>query len=103
MNAPLKSMASIRSTLDSARRHDGRFLRGAERSIAVNALLDGTSLGGRARELAGRSVMIATRDPFALGSRIAAVSVANVWTTIFGVPLVPEVNSTHSVSQQAGG
>jgi acyl-coenzyme A synthetase/AMP-(fatty) acid ligase len=65
MNAPPECMPSIRSTLHSERSREERFLHGAERSVDVRALLAGTSLGVRGRELAGRSVMVATHDPFA--------------------------------------
>jgi acyl-coenzyme A synthetase/AMP-(fatty) acid ligase len=39
-----------------------RFLWGTGRSVAIDALRTGSCLGGRLRELAGRSVLIATHD-----------------------------------------
>ena len=42
-----------------------RFLWGATASVCLGHLLDGTSLGSRVADLAGRSVLIATRDQFA--------------------------------------
>jgi hypothetical protein len=42
-----------------------RFLWGATASVCLDHFLNGTCLGGRVAELAGRSVLIATRDQFA--------------------------------------
>src|SRR5213593_559833 len=65
MTTPPHLMASIRDSLDKAPEGPARFLWGATASVCLGDLLDGTSLGGRAAELAGRSVLIATRDQFA--------------------------------------
>jgi len=56
---------AIRDTLGSAAVGVGRFLWGADASIALSDLLHGTSLGGRLLELAGRSVLVATQDQLA--------------------------------------
>jgi acyl-coenzyme A synthetase/AMP-(fatty) acid ligase len=58
-------MTSIRDRLGNAPEGQARFLWGATASVCLGDLLDGTSLGGRAAELAGRSVLIATRDQLA--------------------------------------
>jgi acyl-coenzyme A synthetase/AMP-(fatty) acid ligase len=42
-----------------------RFLWGATASVCLDHFLKGTSLGGRVAELAGRSVLVATRDQLA--------------------------------------
>jgi acyl-coenzyme A synthetase/AMP-(fatty) acid ligase len=57
-------MASIRDSLGHAPEGPARFLWGATASVCLGDLIHipGTSLGGRVAELAGRSVLIATRD-----------------------------------------
>jgi acyl-coenzyme A synthetase/AMP-(fatty) acid ligase len=65
MNAPPKTMASIRDRLANAPGGAERCLWGGAGSVCLGRLLDSTSLGGRVAELAGRSVLIATRDQFA--------------------------------------
>src|SRR5438445_7458927 len=62
MNTRPPPMASIRDSLDHAPDGPARFLWGAASSVCLGHLVTGTSLGGRAAELAGRSVLIATRD-----------------------------------------
>jgi len=65
MNTPPSPMASIRDSLGHAPEGPERFLWGATASAGLGPRLDATALGGRAAELAGRSVLIATRDQFA--------------------------------------
>ena len=65
MSAPLNRMTSIRDRLGNAPGGPERFLWGATACVCLGHLLNGTSLGGRAAELAGRSVLIATRDQLA--------------------------------------
>ena len=62
MNTPPSLIASIRASLGSAPKGRERFLWGGRGGVSFDRLLDSTSLGGRAAELAGRSVLIATRD-----------------------------------------
>src|SRR3989441_453288 len=62
MNTPPNRMASIRDSLGNAPEGPERFLWGASASVCLGHVPNGTSLGGRAAELAGRSVLIATRD-----------------------------------------
>src|SRR5258707_3189155 len=65
MNTPPRPIGSIRDRLGSAPAGPERFLWGATAGVSVGHLLNGTILGGRAVELAGRSVLVATRDQFA--------------------------------------
>ena len=65
MNTPPNPIASIRDRLDSAPAGPERFLWGATAGVCVSHLLHGTILGGRAADLAGRSVLVATQDQFA--------------------------------------
>jgi acyl-coenzyme A synthetase/AMP-(fatty) acid ligase len=58
-------MASIRDSLRHAPDGSARCLWGATTGVCLGSLVTGTSFGGRAAELAGRSVLIATRDQFA--------------------------------------
>ena len=55
-------MKSILAALADAPAAAPRVLWGAPASVAVDDLAQRTSLGGRRRELAGRSVLVATRD-----------------------------------------
>jgi acyl-coenzyme A synthetase/AMP-(fatty) acid ligase len=59
------SRSSIRDKLGHTPEVPPRFLWGAATSACLGHLLNGTTLGGRSAELAGRSVLIATRDQFA--------------------------------------
>src|SRR2546425_11847150 len=54
-----------RDSLGSASDSSGRFLWGANTSVSLSDLRLGSSLGGRLRELAGRAVLVATRDQLA--------------------------------------
>jgi acyl-coenzyme A synthetase/AMP-(fatty) acid ligase len=65
MNTPPNPIASIRDRLGSAPEGPERFLWGATGSVSLGHLLKGTILRGRAAELAGRSVLVATHDQFA--------------------------------------
>jgi len=57
-------MTSILDRLASAGDESERFLWGAAATVSLGELLRGTSLGGRLPDLAGRSVLVATRDQF---------------------------------------
>jgi acyl-coenzyme A synthetase/AMP-(fatty) acid ligase len=83
-------MTSIRGLLRGGPAPSGRFLWGATGSFALTDLLCGTSLGGRLEELAGRSVLIATRDP--LAAALALVELDGVARRlVVGTPdLAPE-------------
>lgn len=66
MSAPPTSIASIRDRLaDAAAQEPERFLWGSAATVSLSHLLTATSFGERAAELAGRCVLIASRDPFA--------------------------------------
>jgi acyl-coenzyme A synthetase/AMP-(fatty) acid ligase len=65
MNRPPHPTASIRDRLGDATACAERFLWGATASVCFSHLLNGTTLGGRTAELAGRSVLVVTRDQFA--------------------------------------
>jgi acyl-coenzyme A synthetase/AMP-(fatty) acid ligase len=66
-------MASIRDSLDHAPGAPARFLWGAATGVCLDQLVTGTSLGGRVAELAGRSVLIYTRDHFAAALALIAL------------------------------
>src|SRR5439155_10180608 len=65
MSMPPKPMASIRSRLSNSPDGPERFLWGAGDSVRLDRLVNSTIFGGRVAELAGRSVLITTRDQFA--------------------------------------
>src|SRR5881628_3756547 len=62
MKAPKVQISSIRSRI--AQDADGRFISGAEHTVALRELIGGTSLGGSLPQLAGRSVLLALTDQF---------------------------------------
>jgi acyl-coenzyme A synthetase/AMP-(fatty) acid ligase len=65
MSRPPNPTASIRDRLGDATASAERFLWGATASVCFGHLLNGTTLRGRTADLAGRSVLVATRDQFA--------------------------------------
>jgi hypothetical protein len=65
MNTPPKANASIRDWLSNAPEGPRRFLWSVRAGVCLDDLLTGTTLGGRTAEVAGRCVLIATRDQFA--------------------------------------
>jgi len=69
----------------------GGFFRGTKGSVAFADLVDGTSLAGRLLELAGRSVLLATRDQ--LAAALALVELDGVARRIVLWP--PDVAATH--------
>src|SRR5947209_7522380 len=65
MTTPPSPMASIRDSLGNTPAGRQRFLWGATASVCLGDLLSGTTLGGRAAELAGQSVLVAASDQYA--------------------------------------
>jgi len=65
MSTPPNAIASIRDRLADTPRESERVLAGAAGSVRFAKLLNATSLRGGAAQLAGRSVLVATRDQFA--------------------------------------
>jgi acyl-coenzyme A synthetase/AMP-(fatty) acid ligase len=65
MNTPPSARASLRDRLGNAPEGSQRFLWGATAGVCLGHVLNGTSLGGRRAEVAGRSVLITTRHQFA--------------------------------------
>ena len=59
---------SLWSALSAAGDLSGRFVFGAEASIALNDLVSGSSLYGRGEELSGRSVLVMTTNQFTTAS-----------------------------------
>jgi acyl-coenzyme A synthetase/AMP-(fatty) acid ligase len=59
---PQSDRGLLRDALSAAKHRPDRFLRGAEASASLAALVQGSSLGGRRDELRGRSVLLAARD-----------------------------------------
>ena len=91
---------SLRVKLRSAPDCGGRFLWGATASVALGDLLRGTSLGGHLGELAGRSVLIATRDQ--LAAAVALIELDGVARRL--IVCTPDLSSEHlpSVIAKAG-
>ena len=63
-------LSSIRGMLNNDEDRSSRFLIGSKSQIAIEALRNGTSLGGRLKELAGKSVLVATHDQLAAAMAI---------------------------------
>ena len=80
----------LRRHLDGPQSADRLFL-GANRNVAFADLLGGTSLGGRLSELAGRSVLLATRDQ--LAAALALVELDGVARRIVLCP--PDLSAGH--------
>jgi acyl-coenzyme A synthetase/AMP-(fatty) acid ligase len=64
-NTPPDAQTSIRRRLGDAPEGPPRFLWGAAADLRLDRLLNGTTLGGRGTEVAGRSVLVDTLDQFA--------------------------------------
>src|SRR4051812_47438894 len=65
MSTPPRPIASIRDRLGNAPDGAARFLWGAAASVCLEDLPRGTSLGGRAKELAGKAVLVICQDQLA--------------------------------------
>jgi len=65
MSTPPRPITSIRHRLGNAPESPARFLWGATASVCLGDLSGSTSLGGRRAELAGKSVLVVTRDQLA--------------------------------------
>jgi acyl-coenzyme A synthetase/AMP-(fatty) acid ligase len=91
MNTPLNPGTSIRARLADAREGRERFLWGATASVCLGHLVNGTSLGGRTAELAGRSVLIVTRDQCA--AALALIELDGIARRL--IVCTPDVVSAH--------
>ena len=95
-------MASILDSLGHAPEDPERYLWGATARVCLDALVtrQGTSLGGRAAALAGRSVLVATRDP--LAAALALIELDGVARRLIVCP--PDVPAAHrpALVAQAG-
>src|SRR5205823_10888995 len=96
--APMKS---TRGALGAAPAAAPRILWGAPARVAVEDLAQRTSLGGRRRELAGRSVLVATRDQ--LPAAVALLELDGLARRIVVCP--PDIAAEHmpAVIATAGG
>src|SRR6266849_4367589 len=61
-NTPADTRTSIRGRLGNRREGPPRFLWGAAANLSLDDLVNGTTLGGRGAEVAGRSVLVCTPD-----------------------------------------
>jgi acyl-coenzyme A synthetase/AMP-(fatty) acid ligase len=82
---------AIRDRLDNATAGPDRFLWSATASVTLSALLRGTVLAGRVAELAGRSVLVSTRDQLAAG--LALIELDGVARRL--VVCTPDLPSEH--------
>ena len=64
MKMPQTNWVSLSNALSVAGELSGRFVFGAEASIALSELVAGTALYGRGDDLCGRSVLVATTSQF---------------------------------------
>jgi len=88
---PPSYLASLREKLANASDCSGRFLWGATSSVSLANLLRGTSLGGRVRQLWGRSVLVATRDQ--LATALALIELDGVASRLVICP--PDIPAKH--------
>jgi len=70
MKMPQTNWISLSNALSVAGDLSGRSVFGAEASIALSDLVDGTALYGRGDELCGRSVLVATTSQFTTASAL---------------------------------
>src|SRR5258706_3592555 len=91
MSTPPHPIASIRDRLGSAPEGPTRFLWGATAGVSLGDLFNGTILGGRAAELAGRSVLVATRDQFA--AALALIELDGIARRL--IICTPDLSSEH--------
>src|SRR5436190_7268051 len=70
MNSARNIMTSLRARLVDAPSGPARWLWGAAHEVCLDDLRNGTVLGGRRNELAGRSVLIAARDQVAAAAAL---------------------------------
>src|SRR5262245_5179384 len=91
-------MASLRHRLSDGPAASPRFLWGAAASVCLADVGRGTSLGGRLSELAGTSVLVATRDPLAAG--LALMELDGVARRL--VVCTPDLPSEHLRGVAAG-
>ena len=92
-------LTSIRDKLGGISDCSGRFLWGATTSVSVGGLLRGTSLDGPLPELAGRSVLLATRDQ--LAAALALIELDGVAARLIICP--PNIPPEHLSSVTATG
>jgi acyl-CoA synthetase (AMP-forming)/AMP-acid ligase II len=98
MNTPPIASASIRHNLGNAREGPPRFLSTVAARVCLADLLDRTTLGGRAAELAGRSVLIAARDQYA--AALALIELDGLARRLILCP--PDLASKHLPAVVAG-
>ena len=91
MNAPQTLRAWLRNTQIRESDRQEPFLWGPSGSIGLPRLAHGTCLGGRARALAGRSVLVAAADPFA--AALALIELDGVARRL--ILCTPDLGSTH--------
>src|SRR6266851_7877891 len=91
---------SLWDCLNGAEHPSGRFLRGANASIALDDLAHGSSLGAGLEELCGRSVLVATKDQ--LTAALALIELDGIARRLVLCP--PDLPVTHfsSVIATAG-
>src|SRR6059036_146211 len=100
MKTPPRLIESLRNALGNAPELPPRFLRGVSATVRVGDLVSGTSLGGRLGELAGRSVLVATRDQ--LAAALALIELDGVARRL--IVCTPDLSPEHlpSVIAKAG-
>jgi acyl-coenzyme A synthetase/AMP-(fatty) acid ligase len=91
MNTPPHPLASSRDRPGNVAEGPERFLWGATASVCLDHFFNGTSLGGQVGELAGRSVLVATRDQFA--AALALIELDGIARRV--VVCTPDLPSEH--------
>ena len=90
-NTPPDAQTSIRRRVGDAPEDPPRFLWGAGADLRLDCLLNGTTLGGRRTEVAGRSVLVDTLDQFA--AALALIELDGVAGRL--IVLTPDLPSEH--------
>ena len=91
MSTPPRPIASIRDRLCNAPAGPSRFLWGATGRVCLGELPGGTSLGERAAELAGKSVLVVTDDQ--LAAALALIELDGIARRL--IVCTPDLSSAH--------
>src|SRR5258707_3020698 len=91
MRMPPPELISLWSSSSGAGRLSDRALWGAEASVSLGDLVDGSGLGGRLEELRDRSVLVATRDQ--LTAALALIELDGVASRLVLCP--PDLPAEH--------
>lgn len=95
MNTPLSQAKRAWARAEYAASRRSRHLWGRHSGVRLSDFAGGTSLGGRCRELAGRSVLLVANDQ--LAAALALIELDGVASRIILGPVDPSADQLHSI------